>query len=87
MRAVLGVRVGELIQASLSGVFFYAPAIAVEDVHRHLPAVVLKRGMNLRQAEGRLREFEAFVEVVEEASYAIHEQAAHERIDHRDSAD
>ena len=44
MRAVLGRRVAELLQALAPQVTFLAPDVAFDDVREHLAAVLTKRG-------------------------------------------
>ena len=46
IRAVLGKRVRELIQAHATTVKFFAPDVAYADARKYLPALLTKRGVD-----------------------------------------
>lgn len=45
IRAMLGVKVGELLAKYANAIDFCAPSIAFEDLEAHLPDIMAKRGI------------------------------------------
>jgi predicted nucleic acid-binding protein len=87
IRAVLGVRVPELIARHADTVSFFVPSVALDEAVRHLPVIAMKRGADpaaLLEALDRLR---AVVEEVPPQVTEPYEQAAMARIGGRDSRD
>lgn len=87
IRAVLGVRVRELIEQYGEETSFFAPSLAFAEAIRHLPAIAEKRGADptpLLEALDRLR---TIVETVDEDVTAPLEQFAMARIGARDPMD
>lgn len=87
LRAVLGIRASNLIRTAPENIPFYAPEAAIHDAHRHLPAVAARRGLDARETVDLLVDIQQAIEVVDHASYSVHQHAAMARIAHRDTAD
>jgi len=87
IRAVLGVRVRELIDRYGEEVVFFTPALAFAEAEKHLPTIATKRGVDpspLREALHRLR---TIVETVDADVTSPLKQAAMARIGTRDPMD
>lgn len=87
IRAVLGVRVRELIERYGEETSFFAPELAFAEAVRHLPAIAEKRGADPSLLLDALERLSAIVETVGEDVTAPLEQAAMERIGARDPMD
>ena len=92
IRAVLGRRVVSLLQKYATSVSFATAAIAYADVERHLPAILVGRGLPLEEVtrlvqHGALRWLPSIVVPVPEPVYADLEAVARERLKGRDEAD
>lgn len=92
VRAVLGRRVLALLLAYATHIHFLAPEIAFTDVRRHLPGILIKRGLST-EAVTRLVEQEvlgrlpALITPAPHGSYANFEGRARRRLAGRDEAD
>ena len=86
MRAVLGRRVAELLQAFAPQVTFLVPDVAFDDVREHLAAVLTKRGelAALRQAQHKLAALHTAVQAVDPVEYQAKKPTALARIGPRD---
>ena len=87
MRAVLGRRVRQIIEAHVEHATFCAPDVAIGDAQRHLPDVVRKRGGGEAAVAAALDVLDAVarnVDVIEAEAYESHRPAALARIAQRD---
>ena len=90
MRAVLGRRVRQIIDAHVEHAVFFAPEVAFADAKRHLPGVVRKRGGDgaaVAEAEEVLDAVARNVVAVESDGYETHRVEALARIEQRDPDD
>ena len=87
VRAVLGVRVPELIERYAASVSFFVPAVAVEEVVRNLPVIAVKRGVDPTPLLEALDRFRLVVDVVPADVTAPFERAARSRVGGRDPGD
>ena len=90
MRAVLGRRVRQIIEAHVEHATFCAPDVTIEDAQRHLPDVVRKRGGDEAAVAEALDVLDAVarnVDVIEAEAYESHRPAALARIAQRDPED
>jgi len=87
VRAVLGVRVRELILAYGREISFFTPVFAFDEAYRHLPALAVKRGMDPQVFLDALGALRVLVdEVTPEVTDAL-KDAALARIGGRDPND
>ena len=84
VRAVLGRRVRQLIEAYSPRVRFFAPDVAFEDAAKHLPALLKKRGKSEAELSASLEYLGYIIEPVESDLYAAFEKDARERLRGRD---
>ena len=87
IRAVLGKRVRELIQAHAATVKFFAPDVAYADARKYLPALLTKRGVDPIPAMLVLDALERIVHPVDMEVYGGLQQQALRRIEMRDADD
>ena len=87
IRAVLGQRVRELIQAHASTVKFFAPDVAYADARKYLPALLEKRGADPIPAMRVLDALERIVHSIDMEVYRGFQQQALRRIGMRDADD
>lgn len=87
IRAVLGVRVRELIEQYGEGTSFFAPDLAFAEAARHLPTIAGKRGADPAPLLDSLRRLHVVVEAVPVDVIAPLEPAAMARIGTRDPMD
>ncbi|MDR1710333.1 MAG: hypothetical protein LBR58_00490 [Propionibacteriaceae bacterium] len=85
--AVLGARVGFLLERYGDKVALFAPEVVFADARRHMPTVVAKRGGDLALILRSLADLEAIIAVEPEESYAAWRDEALERIGARDPDD
>jgi predicted nucleic acid-binding protein len=87
IRAVLGSRVLSLLTSYSEQTDFFAPDVAFDEAHEHLPAILKKRGINSAAALAILGALSGLVQPVEPDTYAAFEHAARQRLIHRDQDD
>jgi predicted nucleic acid-binding protein len=87
MSAVLGARVGLLLDRYGDKIALFAPEVVFQDARRHLPAVVAKRGGDLELVLRSLASLEAIILAEPEDAYAAWRDEALERIGARDPDD
>ena len=87
IRAVLGKRVRELIQAHATTVKFFAPEVAYADARKYLPALLTKRGVDPIPAMLVLDALERIVHPVDMDVYGGLQQQALRRIEMSDADD
>ena len=87
MRAVLGRRVRELLEAYEDVATFYSPDVCFEDARHYLPQVFEKRGLNPQSGLSVLAQLTDLVESVDQSLYGEYERLARERIEIRDADD
>lgn len=87
IRAVLGKRVRELIQAHAATVKFFAPDVAYADARKYLPALLQKRGVDPIPAMLVLDALERIVHSIDMEVYGGQQQQALRRIEMRDADD
>lgn len=87
IRAVLGKRVRDLIQAHAAGVKFFAPDVAYADARKYLPALLTKRGVDPILAMQVLDVLERVVHPMDIEVYGGLRQQALRRIEKRDADD
>ena len=87
VRAVLGKRVREVIEAYAEDVTFFVPEVALSEAEEHLPALVTKHGGEPEKALRLLRTLGRLVEVVGSDVYGEFEADARERLGKRDPED
>lgn len=87
IRAVLGRRVRELIEAHAGAVKFFAPDVAYADARTYLPALLEKRGVSPQTAMQVLDALEHIVHPVDREVYGGLQAQALRRIEIRDAED
>lgn len=87
IRAVLGIRVRELIVQYGPDVSFFVPELGFEEAERHLPVIAAKRGRDPRVLLESLDSLRVIVETVDEEAIAPIKEAALARIGSRDPMD
>jgi predicted nucleic acid-binding protein len=87
MRAVLGRRVGELLERYEDSVTFYSPDICFDDARNYLSQVIEKRGFNVESGLVILEEVSQLVVPVDRSLYGDYERLARDRIELRDPDD
>jgi predicted nucleic acid-binding protein len=87
IRAVLGLRVRELILNNASTVKFFAPDVAYADARKYLPALLEKRGIDADAAMLVLQQLEHIVLPIDAELYEGMQQQALQRIAVRDADD
>jgi len=87
IRAVLGVRVRDLLVGHAPDVKFFAPDVAYADARKYLPALLKKRGIDSAAAMKVLDALEAIVQPLDVELYSGMQQQALQRIAARDADD
>jgi predicted nucleic acid-binding protein len=91
VRAVLGRRVLSLVETYAGRVSFFTAEVAYDDARRHLPQILVRRGLPAEDAERLIEEvlnrLSALVVPVPQAVYAKLESEARRRLLGRDEAD
>jgi predicted nucleic acid-binding protein len=87
IRAVLGLRVLELLRKYAGQVEFMAPDTAFQEAREHLPGILGARKVPAAPAMATLDLLARLVQTVEVETYASFETVARERIDKRDEDD
>jgi predicted nucleic acid-binding protein len=87
VRAVLGKRVREMIEAYAGKVSLFAPEVAFAEAEEHLPALVIKHGGDPEKALAFLATLRDVVEVIGNDVYGEFEAEARERLGQRDPDD
>jgi predicted nucleic acid-binding protein len=87
VRAVLGKRAREVIEADAEDVSFFVPEVAYAEAEEHLPTLVIKRGNDPAKALAFLPALRTLVEVIGSDVYGEFEAEAKERLGQRDPED
>jgi len=87
MRAVLGRRVGELLETYEDVASFYSPDVCFADARRYLEKELQKRGRDTVTGLAALDKLTGIVQVVDRNLYGDFEQLAREWIEIRDPDD
>jgi predicted nucleic acid-binding protein len=87
VRAVLGRRVREVIEAHAEEVSFFVPEAAYSEAEEHLAALVAKRGGDPEKALAFLRSLRSLVVTIGSEVYGDLEKEARERLGRRDPDD
>lgn len=87
IRAVLGKRVREVLEAHAENVSFFIPEAAYCEAEEHLAALVVKRGGSPDRALALLRSLGRLMERVGDEVYGDFEAEARERLEMRDQDD
>jgi len=87
VRAVLGKRVRELIEAYAGDASFFVPEVAYAEAEEHLAALVIKRGGDPEKALALLRSLGQLMELIGSDVYSEFEAEARERLGQRDPED
>jgi predicted nucleic acid-binding protein len=87
VRAVLGKRVGDILERHHHHAKFFSPEICFEEAREHLPAILKKRGIDPSHALETLDHLRAIVQPVKATFYRRLERTARSRIRSRDDDD
>jgi predicted nucleic acid-binding protein len=87
MRAALGRRVRELLEAYEDVAAFYCPDVCFDDARQYVAQVLEKRGLNPESGLSVLARLSEVVESVDLSLYGDYERLARERIEVRDPDD
>jgi predicted nucleic acid-binding protein len=87
VRAVLGKRVGDILERHHHHANFFTPEICFDEAREHLPAILEKREIDPSNALETLDHLLTLVQPIEAASYLSHEAPARNRIRSRDEDD
>ena len=87
VRAVLGKRVRELMEAYSGRAAFFVPEAAYAEAEEHLSALVAKRGGDPQKALAFLRALSGLVKLIGRETYSEFEVVARERLGQRDPDD
>jgi len=87
VRAVLGRRVREIIEAHAGQASFFVPEVAYAEAEEHLPALVIRRGGDPDKALRFLRSLGGLVDLIGSEVYSHFESTARERLGDRDPDD
>ena len=87
MRAVLGHRVRELLEAYEDVANFYSPDVCFDDAFHYVPQVLQKRGLNPELGLDVLERVGGLVESVDRSLYSDYEPLARQRVETRDPDD
>ncbi len=87
VRAVLGKRVRNIIEAHCDKVSFFVPEAAYQEAEEHLRELVIKRGGDPEKALALLRSIAGLVDLIGPEIYAEFETQAQERLIARDPED
>src|SRR5438552_3613538 len=87
VRAVLGIRVREVIETYAGQVSFFVPEVAYAEAEEHLPSLAIKRGGDPEKVLAFLRSLRGLVELIGSEVYGEFEAEARERVGQRDPED
>jgi predicted nucleic acid-binding protein len=87
IRAVLGRRVREILEAHFTRTRFFAPDTAIAEAREHLPDILLKRGINPESAMAVLDELLELIACIDAEVYGRFETTARRRLQRRDEED
>ncbi len=87
VRAVLGRRVREIIEAHSAQASFFVPEMAYAEAEEHLPTLVMRRGGDPEKALRFLRSLRGLVDLIGSEVYSHFESTARERLGDRDPDD
>ena len=87
LRAVLGTRVRELLEAFEDKAEFYTPDVCVQDARAYIPRLCKQRGLGSALAISVLEQVLQIVDQVDKSLYERFEKQARERIKQRDPDD
>ncbi|WP_322014883.1 PIN domain-containing protein [Paraburkholderia sp. J12] len=87
IRAVLGMRVRELVATYSHEVQFFAPDVAYADARKYLPTLLEKRGIPPEPAMAVLDSLAPIIQVIDAEIYVAVKVAALQRIGSRDEDD
>ena len=87
IRAVLGKRVREILEAHSARVQFFAPDTAFAEVREHLPGILLKRAIDPEAALAVLAELAVVIGCIDDEICRPFETAARQRLQKRDEED
>ena len=87
IRAVLGRRVREILEAHFTRTRFFAPDTAIAEAREHLPGILLKRGIDPGSAMMVLDELLELIDCIDGEVYGRFETAARQRLKKRDEED
>jgi len=87
VRAVLGMRVRQVLETYAEEVSFFVPQPAYAEAEEHLTALVVKRGGDAEIALAYLRSMGRLVELIDSEVYGKFEAEARERLGPRDPED
>jgi predicted nucleic acid-binding protein len=87
VRAVLGKRVGDILQRHRDHARFFSPGICFEEALEHLPTILEKRGVDPSRALETLDHLPILVQPVKATFYRKLEKTARSRIRSRDEDD
>jgi predicted nucleic acid-binding protein len=90
IRAVLGKRVGELIETYAKHVDLICPEQAFDEAEEYLPTITKKRGGDVKAQQAAvdaLRELARFIEIIPHVTFESFEETARARLTGRDEKD
>jgi predicted nucleic acid-binding protein len=87
IRGILGERVPQLLAQYSDQVQFFTAAVCYQDVRKHLPTILEKRGLPLEPFLAAVDALESVVIPLEEELYAAYKTEATQRIQERDLQD
>ena len=87
IRAVLGIRVFQLLAKYEGKVNFYSPDACFDEARQHLPAILAHRKIEASRGLAVFEQISGMVTPVNQKVYAEYEPFARERIDKRDPDD
>jgi predicted nucleic acid-binding protein len=87
IRGILGERVPQLLAQYSAQVQFFTASVCYQEVRRHLPAILEKRGLPLEPFLAAVDALEGVVIPLEEELYATYKAEATRRIQERDLQD
>lgn len=87
IRAVLGRRVREILEAHFTRVRFFAPDTAFAEAREHLPEILRKRGINPEAAVAVLDDLLLLIGCIDTEIYGQFEASARQRLQKRDEDD
>jgi predicted nucleic acid-binding protein len=87
IRAVLGRKVRELLEAYSAEVQFYTPDVCYEDAKKYLPLLFEKRNLPTQEALDVLEKLTCLINLVDRSLYELYETESKQRIAARDMDD
>ena len=87
VRAVLGIRVGDILERHHRHANFLSPESCFAEAREHLPAILKKRGIKPSLALETLARLSSLVQPFKETSYLTLEETARSRMRPRDEDD